>query len=89
MYVYVILISDLPVMIVDGIAPVVLYMPTEAAEAHSYVAPRYFHTRHISRHVFQYRLLMHRKIVQVPRTRYIFLDKQFTRLESMKNVRPQ
>lgn len=55
--------SNSPMQIVNGIAPVVFYMPTKWGEAHSYVQPGQFHPTDVCSDVSKHRLLHHRHVV--------------------------
>ena len=63
-----------PVHVIDGVAPMILDVPTKGGEAHADVAPGHLHPADVAANVAQDRSLQHRKDVEIPsRIRVFFV----------------
>lgn len=60
--------------VVDGVAPVVLDVPTEGGEAHAHVKPRQGHAADVRRHVGEDGRIHHGHVVEVPPAPEVFLQ---------------
>lgn len=60
--------------VVNGVAPVVLDMPTERGEAHAHIQPGQGHATYISCHVGQHGWRHHRHVIKIPTTVQVLLQ---------------
>ena len=59
-------LSSIPMEVVDGVAPMVFNVPTEAGETHAHVRPGNLHAGNISIHIAEDGALDIGEVVQVP-----------------------